>query len=459
MKLSKTYNLSVVNPGLAVQWHPVKNGHLKPEDVTPGSGKKVWWVCEKGHEWLTRVESQNRKGSGCPYCFGRRVNKENCLKTKNPSLASQWHPVKNGDLTPEDVTANSNKKVWWLCAKDHEWQAQVNNRNMGGSGCPYCSGRGATKENCLKTNNPSLTRQWHPDRNGDLTPDAVTANSNKKVWWICTKGHEWQAQVNNRNIGGSGCPYCAGKKVSKENCFKTKNPLIAGEWHPLKNGGLTPENVTPGSNKKAWWLCAKGHEWNAVIVSRNKGHGCPYCLQKSAEYKLTISNPALVEMWHPEKNGNLTPADVTANSTKKVWWLCKKGHEWREKVYLQDRSQGCPFCQEENPHKKSKNRFGISAFRGFYKPRVKGNDSQSSPLQVQTTFEEKKTIRVKGKIKECRKMTSYARYVYGLDRIPEGWVIFHIDGDPLNNNIENLECISRSELLRRNSKYKYYKNP
>ena len=64
-----------------------------------------------------------------------------------------------------------------------------------------------------------------------------------------------------------------------------------------------------------------------------------------------------------------------------------------------------------------------------------------------------------GKIMEYRKMTSYARYVYGLDRIPGGWVIWHIDGDPLNNNIENLECISRIELLRRVRMNKNNKNP
>ena len=110
MKLSKTYNLKAVNPGLAAQWHPVKNGDLKPEDVTPGSTKKVWWLCAKGHEWQSIVYDRT-DGNGCPYCSGKNVNKDNCLKTRNPSLALQWHPVKNGDLTPEDVTPGSHKKV------------------------------------------------------------------------------------------------------------------------------------------------------------------------------------------------------------------------------------------------------------------------------------------------------------------------------------------------------------
>ena len=100
--------------------------------------------------------------------------------------------------------------------------------------------------------------------------------------------------------------------------------------------------------KKVWWLCAKGHERQVKISFRTaQNSGCPYCLSKSAEYVLTISNPVLAEMWHPNKNGNLTPEDISANSAKEVWWLCKMGHEWQEKVYLQDRSQGCPFCLKE----------------------------------------------------------------------------------------------------------------
>jgi hypothetical protein len=259
---------------------------------------------------------------------------------------------------------------------------------------------------------------------------------------------------------GRGCPYCSGRRASKDNCLKNKYPLLARQWHPVKNGDLTPGDVTPGTEKKAWWICEKGHEWQAKILDRTAHNtNCPYCWNKNAEYELTLSNPELVEMWHPEKNRNLTPADVTANSVNNVWWLCKKGHEWQEKVYLQDRSQGCPLCHKENANKKFKNKFRPNAFRGFYKPRVQGNGSRTAPMQVQTTLEEKTTILEKGKITKRRKRTSYARYVYGLDRIPEGWVILHIDGDPLNNNIENLECISRAELMRRISLNRGKKNP
>jgi len=64
------YSLQVINPKLSKEWHPTKNGVLTPEDVTPYSNKKVWWVCEKKHEWSVAICNRNR-GTGCPYCSGR----------------------------------------------------------------------------------------------------------------------------------------------------------------------------------------------------------------------------------------------------------------------------------------------------------------------------------------------------------------------------------------------------
>ena len=57
-KLTNSYNLKKINPKLAKEWHPTKNGNLTPKDVTPSSGQKVWWICDnrghKGHWWWHR---------------------------------------------------------------------------------------------------------------------------------------------------------------------------------------------------------------------------------------------------------------------------------------------------------------------------------------------------------------------------------------------------------------------
>ena len=273
-------DLATLYPQLAHQWHPAKNGGLTPDQVLPGSHRKVWWICEKGHEWQAQIKSRVA-GCGCPVCASREIHPhENDLASQYPLLAAQWHPTKNGALRPETVAPRSSRKVWWRCAKGHEWQASVDSR-VSGSGCPVCSGRKVVPgENDLATQFPQLAAQWHPTKNGALSPQQVTSCSNRKVWWECERGHAYQATVAARTMSESGCPYCAGRKVlAGFNDLATKFPDLAAQWHPVLNGNLGPDMVTPGSRRKVWWVCPLGHVWKAVIYSRTGTNkcGCPIC--------------------------------------------------------------------------------------------------------------------------------------------------------------------------------------
>lgn len=84
--------------------------------------------------------------------------------------------------------------------------------------------------------------------------------------------------------------------------------------------------VIQGSKKKVWWICSSKHEWEALIASRNRGNGCPYCSNQkvSLESSLFIRQPELIKEWNYEKNNGLTPKDFAENSSKKVWWNYKK---------------------------------------------------------------------------------------------------------------------------------------
>jgi hypothetical protein len=231
----------------------------------------------------------------------RKLTDSYNLKMINPCLAKEWHPTKNGNLTPKDVTPSSGRKVWWICNNYHEWIAKIDNRAHG-TGCPFCSGNAVCLDNCLHTNHPKLAKQWHPIKNGKLTPNDITPGCNKKVWWKCEIGHEWPAIVKSR-VKGARCPYCTGKKASKEYNLQVINPKLAWQWHPTKNKDLKPQNVTPKSGKNVWWRCKDGHEWKAVIAYRSNGVGCPYCAGRLNLRKrnLIISNITFVEQWHPKK--------------------------------------------------------------------------------------------------------------------------------------------------------------
>ncbi|MFA7101084.1 MAG: zinc-ribbon domain-containing protein, partial [Bacilli bacterium] len=323
----------------------------KPTMVSANSGKKVWWKCEKGHEWQASIYSRT-SGVGCPICAGKQVLKGyNDLATINPKLASEWNNIKNGSLKPTMFSANSHKKVWWKCTKEHEWQASIANRTKG-NGCPICSGRQALKGlNDLATINPKLASEWNNIKNGSLKPTGVTCNSNKRVWWQCSKGHEWQAIVNSR-AKGNGCPICSGRQVLKGfNDLETINPKLASEWNNVKNGSLKPNMFSANSGKKVWWKCSKGHEWQASIYSRTYGVGCPICAGKQVLKgfnDLETINPKLASEWNNIKNGSLKPTMVSANSGKKVWWKCEKGHEWQAVIASRNKGRACPTCNNES---------------------------------------------------------------------------------------------------------------
>jgi hypothetical protein len=46
-----------------------------------------------------------------------------------------------------------------------------------------------------------------------LLPGEAAAGSDKKVIWVCEKGHEWEARISAVALDGCGCPYCAGKRA------------------------------------------------------------------------------------------------------------------------------------------------------------------------------------------------------------------------------------------------------
>ena len=270
-------------PDLAAQWHPTRNGDLTPDQVLCGSNRRVWWQCPQGHQWSAIVKSRT-EGAGCPYCASRQVSAGfNDLAARFPHLAQEWHPEKNGRLTPRDVVPGSRRKVWWQCAKGHVWQAAIASRAVDGAGCPVCAGKQvAAGENDLATLFPQLAQQWDREKNGALTPQQVSSYSNRAAWWRCPLGHSWRAAISAR-AWGSDCPYCAGRKVLPGfNDLATRDPAVAAEWDPDLNGALTPQMVTAGSHKKAWWRCPENHVWKAVVYSRTgpKHCGCPVCAGK-----------------------------------------------------------------------------------------------------------------------------------------------------------------------------------
>ena len=331
MRVLQGFNdLKSQNPQLALEWNYEKNGSLKPEAITTGSGKRVWWKCKNGHEWEAVVADRNN-GKGCPYCANDYVwVGYNDLLTRNPKLAAEWHPTKNADLSPDSVVYGSKKRVWWLGKKcGHEWQAPIEARNRG-KGCPFCN-KGTLLQgfNDLKSQNPQLALEWNYEKNGLLKPSDVTARSHQKVWWKCSKGHEWKATIYARSK--HGCPYCSGRFVIQgETDLATVHPELLAEWNYEKNGSLLPTGVSYGSRKKVWWICKKGHEWQAEVNCRNAGQNCTYCSKEKISPKvLNIDTGEVFE------NATEAAKSIGLKSNKPIRVCCNghfktvRGYRWK----------------------------------------------------------------------------------------------------------------------------------
>lgn len=235
-EIDKSKSLAVVNPELAVQWHPTRNGALTPEMVTCGSNKKVWW-CQSyddpktgrhfDFEWQAKAVNRTLLGEKCPYVGNDKVwAGYNDLKTRFPQIAAEWHPTKNGDLTPRDVSYGSGKSVWWYKPYDDpisgkhfefEWRAPINIRTGVGTndghqvGCPFLAPNPKVwcGYNDLETCYPEVAEEWDFEKNRNRTPSSVLYRTTKKVWWKCSKcGHGWYASVKSRTLDEVCCLRC-----------------------------------------------------------------------------------------------------------------------------------------------------------------------------------------------------------------------------------------------------------
>ena len=339
-------------PEIAALWHPTKNGELTPEMFFPHANTCAWWLGKCGHEWDTPITLMTR-GYGCPYCHGLRVLKGfNDLETVYPEIAAQWHPTKNGKDKPDMFTFGSGHKAYWICPVcKQDWQAAINNRTTNHHGCPYCTHERPIKgTNDLPTLRPDLMLEWDYDKNKDIDPSDLMVNSNKKVWWKCSEcGYEYKALISNR-AKGTGCKRCAGQiLIPGTNDLETLFPDVAAEWDYENNSGVLPSQVFPNTNKTYNWICKYKHKWKTSPNSRTSGHGCPYCsgnLVWVGFNDLATTHPKIAAEWHPSKNGELLPTQISKGYNKKVWFLCpicKNAYE----SYIGNKLKGygkCPYC-------------------------------------------------------------------------------------------------------------------
>ena len=284
MSTKKTKHYLIENDYLMSEWNWGKNNELglSPERLTSGSGRKAWWKCSMcTFEWDSVIANRS-KGIGCPQCSRKkrgkklietRIKKTGSLLETNSALVEQWNFERNSDLSPQDVSPNSNKIVWWKCANGHEWQAQISSRNHG-SGCPHCA------NNMKKSHDLFLfeTAKLHP--NIRIVEKYQTAKL--KVLCQCLVcGNEWRTKPNNL-LQGQGCPKCARLKNAQKSAL-THEEFIQRVYRT--NPCIEVIGTYKTAHSKINVMCKNClNKWTPQAWDLIQGAGCPNCSHTNTSY-------------------------------------------------------------------------------------------------------------------------------------------------------------------------------
>jgi hypothetical protein len=260
--------LAIKFPELIKEWHSTKNRSSTPYDVTYGTNKKVWWKCKLGHEWKSSVAKRTIGKRKCPFCL-----RDGC-SVADKEFLKEWNYKKNQGVDPSCISCHSDKRFWWKCKHGHEWLATPRKRSKG-RGCHYCSGWLTPLNKSLFYLRKDLMKLWNYGKN-KVSPKLISVFSGKKVWWKCSKNHEWTAVVASVSTG-IGCPVCSGRNATDADNIVIKRPDLMKEWDYNKNKGIDPYGFKQSSGRVVGWKCSKGHRWKASLHTRSAGCGCPSC--------------------------------------------------------------------------------------------------------------------------------------------------------------------------------------
>lgn len=286
-----------------------------------------------------------------------------------------WHPTKNGTLKPENLAVASHERAWFQChACKHDFEAYIFNISSGQVKCAYCANQKLCKdEACELCFSKSFAasekaKYWHAEKNGELRPrHCFLKMGKKKIWFTCQDcKHDFDAVLDDISSKGSWCSYCANKKLCSSEtcdaCFKKSfaSHSKAGNWHPTKNGSMTPRSCFLTMNSpKIWFTCEDcKHDFEASlgnVVANSRW--CPYCANQKlclnkecyeCLQKSFASHPRF-KQWHATKNSDADARQLFRNKNKPKYWFTCETCDKNFELSLKSVSFGrwCVFCRNK----------------------------------------------------------------------------------------------------------------
>lgn len=342
--------LAETHPELVEEWISCDDPKFTPYTCVAGSNVKVKWKCKKcGGEYKAYIANRTLRGSSCPYCANQKVLiGYNDLQSQLPDLAAEWS--KKNTINPTEVTAHSNKKVYWVCPLGHDDYLMSIKQRSNRQGCPICAQQS-------QTSFPEQAIYFYLKQ---AFPDTV----NRYIF----DGREIDIFIPSKNIGIEYNGYFSHKKKAEKDILKKEffesagiTLLVVKEYKYTEekehadfyiHERTTFNDLTRLINNIIKSLdidisvdvdCSR----DAISIKNQ------YVILRK-ENSIAAVRPDLVSRWDYEKNGSITPEMVTLGTGQRYYWKCKICN--RSYLALPSRiAQGSVCSKHRNLLKKGEN--------------------------------------------------------------------------------------------------------
>lgn len=184
-----------------------------------------------------------------------------------------------------------------------------------------------------------LNKYWDWEKN-TVNPYLISKCSHLQVWIKCDNEintHESHKVSCGKFIRGDRCPYCSGRKLSKENSFafylisKYGDDALNKYWDYNKNK-LDPWEISKCARRDIWIYCQDVSYHNSYKTSPdrfNKGQGCGYCNPKGgnvhpkdsiAQWIIDNLGEDFLNRW--SSRNNKSPWEMSKSSNKRIYLIC-----------------------------------------------------------------------------------------------------------------------------------------
>ncbi len=325
------------------------------DEVGRDSRKKSVWICHAGHVLdVSAVGREQASRSGCRACARKiTVPGVNDIASTHPKAFMYWDHCANlvRGLRYWEVTGAREEMASWRCEKGHSFEMFI----MLFAEDPRCRRCYVPCQRVVDVarDYPQALPLWDSEGNAAFDIHSVVAKVDV-LWWRCPKkGHLFDSTLRELFTRRQICPICSGRRiVPGVNDFQTLFPAKAEEFSLALNGGVMPDTLSPGSQRrKYFWVCRKGgHVYTMTVHERVLGFRCTQCTGRrltAGETDFGTACPTEAARWHSVANGNLTPRDVHRSSRLKAYftWLCDRPYLCEVRFMRADRY--CRKCTDK----------------------------------------------------------------------------------------------------------------